>query len=79
MSAEVVRLPDNDKIEVPVIVERCDEGYLAYNDDVRVTASGASEEEALRNFEAAVRDLVDAFGREALDDVRPLVTRTVVV
>ena len=77
MSGEVIRLPD--KVQVPVIVERCDEGFLAYNDDIRVTASGVSEEEALRNFEAAVRDLVDAFGREALDDVRPLVTRTVVV
>ena len=77
MSREVVPLAD--QVEVPVIVGQCDEGYLAYNDDIRVSASSASEQEALSNFEAAVRDLVEAFGREALRDIRPLVTRTVTV
>lgn len=77
MSREVVPLAD--QVEVPVIVEQCEQGYLAYNDDIRVSASGASEQEALANFQAAVRDLVAAFGREALRDIRPLVTRTVTV
>ncbi len=77
MSDEVVPLAD--QVEVPVIVEQCDEGYLAYNDDMRVSASGASEQEALSNFRAAARDLAAAFGRGALQDIRPLVTRTVTV
>lgn len=66
-------------ISIPVIIERYDEGYLAYNDDIRASASGATEEEALANFAAAVRDLVDEFGEEALKDVRPIVTRVVQV
>lgn len=66
-------------MRVPVIVEVYDEGVLAYNDDIRATASGATEEEALDNFRAAVADLVEAFGPAALDPARPIAVRAVEV
>lgn len=68
-----------ERILVPVIVERYEEGVLAYNDDIKATASGADEAQALLNFRLAVEDLMEIHGAEVLRAARPIEVRAVEV
>ena len=61
-----------ERVLVPVIVERYEEGVLAYNDDIRATASGADGAQALENFRLAVEDLVETHGLDVLRAARPI-------
>jgi len=50
------------KIEVFCVIENADDEYLAYCDELRATASGDTEEEALKNLKAAIKELIDSQG-----------------
>lgn len=56
---EVITL---EKIRVYCVVEKTDGEYLAYCDEMRATASGDTEEEALENLKNAIKELVDCYG-----------------
>ena len=50
--------------EVPVILEHTPEGVIASCDELNAVASGATEEEALRNLEVAINALMETYGDE---------------
>lgn len=45
-------------------VEKTDDGYVASRDELRVTASGATEEEAIANLKIALSELLASYGPE---------------
>ena len=45
------------KVEVFCVIEKADDEYLAYCDELRATASGDTEEEAIVNLKAAIKEL----------------------
>jgi predicted RNase H-like HicB family nuclease len=53
-----------EKIKVYCVVEKADEEYLAYCDELRATASGDTEEEALENLKIAIKELIDYYSHE---------------
>lgn len=44
-------------IKISCVLEKVDGEYLAYCDELRATASGDTEEEALGNLKAAIKEL----------------------
>ncbi len=56
--------------EVPVILEHTSEGVIASCDELNAVASGATEEEALRNLEEAVNALMETFSDEIRQEVQ---------
>ena len=77
MGREVIAV--RERVLVPVIVERYEEGVLAYNDDLRASASGADEAEAMANFRLAVEDLIEIHGDDVLRAARPIEVKAVEV
>ena len=55
------------KIKVFCVIEKSDGEYLAYCDELRATASGDTEEEALNNLKAAIKELIDYQGPQIFD------------
>lgn len=51
-------------MQVIAVVEKTDEEYLASCDELRATASGATEEEAIANLKTALRELLASYEPE---------------
>lgn len=49
-----------EKLKVFCALEKADGEYLAYCDELRATASGDTEEEALSNLKAAIKELINS-------------------
>jgi predicted RNase H-like HicB family nuclease len=49
------------RFEVPVIIEHAPEGVIVSCDELNAVASGATEEEALRNLEQALEALMETY------------------
>jgi len=56
-----------EKLKVFCALEKADGEYLAYCDELRATASGDTEEEALSNLKAAIKELINYKGSHILD------------
>lgn len=56
-----------NKIKVFCVIEKSDDEYLAYCDELRATASGETEEEALANLKAAIKELINYQGSQIFD------------
>jgi predicted RNase H-like HicB family nuclease len=56
-----------EKIKVFCVIEKADGEYLAYCDELRATASGDTEEEALNNLKAAIKELINYQGLNIFD------------
>jgi predicted RNase H-like HicB family nuclease len=52
------------RFEVPVIIEHASEGVIVSCDELNAVASGATEEEALRNLEQALEALMETYDEE---------------
>lgn len=48
-----------EKLKVFCVVEKADGEFLAYCDELRATASGDTEKEALDNLKTAIKELVN--------------------
>ena len=48
------------------VVEKTDDEYLAYCDELRAIAGGQTEAEAIENLKAAVKELLKDYGHEIL-------------
>jgi predicted RNase H-like HicB family nuclease len=57
-----------------VVVERCEDGYIAYPLGLRgvVVGEGETYEEALADVTSAIRFHVETFGREVLETEPPV-------
>lgn len=57
-----------------VVVERCEDGYIAYPLGFRgiVVGEGETYEEALADVKSAIRFHVDTFGRDVLETEPPV-------
>jgi predicted RNase H-like HicB family nuclease len=53
-----------ESFKVFCCVEKADGEYLAYCDELRATASGNTEEEALSNLTAAIKELFKYHGNQ---------------
>ncbi len=53
-------------MQVIAVVEKTDVEYVASCDELRVTASGATEEEALANLKTAIRELLALYEPEVM-------------
>ncbi|WP_447859664.1 hypothetical protein [Nitrospira calida] len=51
-------------MQVIAVVEKTDVEYVASSDELRATASGATEEEALTNLKTAIRELLALYEPE---------------
>lgn len=56
-------------MQVVFVVEEINGGFLAYCDELRATASGATEQEAIQNLRAAVSRLLDEYGPEVREEM----------
>ncbi|MFA0732432.1 MAG: hypothetical protein LKKZDAJK_001342 [Candidatus Fervidibacter sp.] len=65
------------RFEVPVVLEYTSEGVLASCDELNAVASGATEEEALRNLEQALEALMETYGEEIRQRLAERVLRVV--
>ena len=52
------------RFEVPVIIEHAPEGVIVSCDELNAVASGATDEEALRNLEQAFEALMETYDEE---------------
>jgi predicted RNase H-like HicB family nuclease len=52
------------RFEVPVIIEHALKGVIVSCDELNAVASGATEEEALRNLEQALEALMETYDEE---------------
>lgn len=51
-------------MQLVFVIEQADDQYLAYCDELRAVASGATEEEAVANLKTALVDLLEEYGSE---------------
>ncbi|WP_406677617.1 type II toxin-antitoxin system HicB family antitoxin [Neomoorella carbonis] len=51
-------------MQVFCVIEKTGDEYLAYCDELRATASGDTEQEALNNLKAAIAELLKHYGEE---------------
>ena len=50
-----------------VVVEKTEDEYLASCDELRATASGSTEGEAVENLKVAVSELLKHFGHDVIE------------
>jgi len=53
-------------MQVFCVIEKTDNEYLAYCDELRATASGDTEQEALENLKLAINELVKCCREEII-------------
>ena len=65
---------------IKMIVEKHDDGYIAYPLGVQgiVIGEGESYEEALKDAESALRFHIETFGKEVLENDSPILEASVV-
>jgi len=52
------------RFEVPIVLEHAPEGVIVSCDELNAVASGATDEEALRNLEQALEALMETYDEE---------------